>query len=54
MIQGRDNTQPRREFTAMEIHSHPGSVDPLWNSTAMVGVHSYGITEQVKKENCEE
>jgi hypothetical protein len=32
----------------MEIHSYQGSLDPLWNSTAMVGVHSYGIPEQVK------
>jgi hypothetical protein len=26
----------------MEIHSYHGSVDPLWNSTATVGVRSYG------------
>jgi hypothetical protein len=26
----------------MENHSYEGSMDQLWNSTAMVGVHSYG------------
>jgi hypothetical protein len=31
----------------MENHSYEGSIDQLWNSTAMVGVHSYGIPEQV-------
>jgi hypothetical protein len=29
----------------MEIHSYHGSVNPLWNSTAMVRVHSYGIPQ---------
>jgi hypothetical protein len=38
---------PWRPCTAMEFHSYQGSLDPLWNSTAMVGVHSYGIPEQV-------
>jgi hypothetical protein len=31
----------------MENHSYEGSIDQLWNSTSMVGVHSYGIPEQV-------
>jgi hypothetical protein len=35
----------------MENHSYQGSLDPLWNSTAMEGVHSYGIPEQVKTDN---
>jgi hypothetical protein len=35
----------------MEIHSYQGSSDLLWNSTAMVGVHSYGIPEQVHTDN---
>jgi hypothetical protein len=35
----------------MEIHSYQGSLDPLWNSTAMVRVHSYGIPEQVQTDN---
>jgi hypothetical protein len=29
----------------MEIHSYQGSLDPLWNSTAMEGVRSYGIPQ---------
>jgi hypothetical protein len=37
MIKGRDNIEPRRAYTAMEIHSYQGSLDLLWNSTAMVG-----------------
>jgi hypothetical protein len=35
----------------MEIHSYQGSLDQLWNSTAMVGVHSYGIPEQIKTDS---
>jgi hypothetical protein len=42
MIKRHDNVQLRKEYTAMENHSYQGSLDPLWNSTAMVGVHSYG------------
>jgi hypothetical protein len=34
-----------RAYTAMEIHSYQGALDPLWNSTAMVRVHSYGIPQ---------
>jgi hypothetical protein len=44
---GCGKPQPWRPCTAMEIHSYQGSLNPLWNSTAMVGVHSYGIPEQV-------
>jgi hypothetical protein len=29
----------------MENHSYQGSLDPLWNSTAMEGVHSYGNSQ---------
>jgi hypothetical protein len=35
----------------MEIHSYEGPIDQLWNSTAMVGIHSYGIPEQVQTDN---
>jgi hypothetical protein len=35
----------------MENHSYEGSIDQLWNSTAMVGVHSYGIPEQVQTDS---
>jgi hypothetical protein len=45
---GCGKPQPRRPFTVMENHSYQGSLDPLWNSTAIVGVHSYGIPEQIK------
>jgi hypothetical protein len=34
---GRGKPQPWRPWTAMEIHSYQGSLDPLWNSTAMEG-----------------
>jgi hypothetical protein len=29
----------------MEIHSYQGSLDPLWNSTAMEAVDSYGNSQ---------
>jgi hypothetical protein len=48
---GCGKPQPWRPWTAMEIHSYQGSLDPLWNSTAMVGVHSYGIPEQVQTDS---
>jgi hypothetical protein len=35
----------------MEIHSYRGSLDPLWNSTTMVGVHSYGIPQLVQTDD---
>jgi hypothetical protein len=35
----------------MEFHSYQGSLGPLWNSTAMAGVHSYGIPEQVQTDS---
>jgi hypothetical protein len=35
----------------MENQSYEGSIDPLWNSTAMAGVHSYGIPEQVQPDS---
>jgi hypothetical protein len=37
----------------MEFRSH-GARSQLWNSTAMAGVHSYGIPEQVQTESCVE
>jgi hypothetical protein len=37
MIKGRDNVLPRMDCTAMEFHSYLTSLDPLWNSTAMMG-----------------
>jgi hypothetical protein len=45
MIKGHDNVQLRKEYTAMENHSYQGSLDPLWNSTAMEAVHSYGNSQ---------
>jgi hypothetical protein len=48
---GCGKPQPWRPWTAMEIHSYLSSLDPLWNSTAMVGVHSYGIPEQVQTDS---
>jgi hypothetical protein len=35
----------------MENHSYEGSIDQLWNSTAMVGAHSFGIPEQVQTDS---
>jgi hypothetical protein len=46
---GCGKPQPWSPWTAMENQSYQGSLDPLWNSTAMVGVHSYGIPEQVQR-----
>jgi hypothetical protein len=48
---GCGKPQPWSPWTAMEFHSYQGSLDPLWNSTAMVGVHSYGIPEQVQTDS---
>jgi hypothetical protein len=42
---GCGKPQPWRAYTAMENHSNEGSVDQLWNSTAMEGVHSYGNSQ---------
>jgi hypothetical protein len=47
-VWGCGKPQPWRPWTAMENHSYEGSIDQLWNSTAMVGLHSYGIPEQVQ------
>jgi hypothetical protein len=35
----------------MENHSYESPIDQLWNSTAMVRVHSYGIPEQVQTDS---
>jgi hypothetical protein len=48
---GCGKPQPWRPWTAMENHSYEGSIDQLWNSTAMVGGHSYGIPEQVQTDS---
>jgi hypothetical protein len=48
---GCGKPQPWSPWTAMEIHSYQASLDPLWNSTAMVGVHSYGIPELVQPDS---
>jgi hypothetical protein len=48
---GCGKPRPWRVYTAMENHSYEGSIDQLWNSTAMVGVDSYGIPERVQTDN---